>query len=1556
MPDIGVLSIQIKSDASQAAQSLKDLAGALRSIEKIVGQATSGLSSFASSLKAVEKAVGESKGYLTLSRIATSIEKVKTASQGFKTPDFSRLESLMRALQDNFNAESGLKRIAEGMEAIKAASQGFKMPSTKEMEKIAIAASSAMTAETTQGVSQTGTKGEAMSGFQKVESTVQEVSENMSSTVSENTVPSLEQVNSTVNEISQSEEEELRRIEEIIAARREEYEACDKINKAIEEKFNAGNRKPMSIVETNAMADNLTQLDLLKAQLRDAEQQYNKLVNTLGAGDTKTIKAGLAVANLKDKIWELKKAEEEAATAAKSNVPQGMESVAPTVQGPVDSTESMGLYSKTLESIVNGTYEAKQAADSIDVDKLMEYKTLLDVLIEKREILKTEMAEGIESGDWGEKKINSAMERLIRLNDQIDKYKDKLDMANDNTDMSITGEAALTAADDFMKTHDAIALVQMQIDMLKEKLGRGIMTGTMDQNEIIKTTQTIQNLTEKLEKLKQEQEEVAKSAGVAERAMSGFSSLMSALKQTIKGSWLGKLAKQFTNIAKRMAIRAVIKQITGAFKEGVENVYRYSEAIGSSFAPAMDQTASLLKQMKNSIGAALAPAIQAVLPYINQLVNAFITAVNWVNQFFALLNGQNTWTKALPVTAKAFEDQKKQAKGASNAMKDLLADWDELNIIQSQGGSGSGSSTDAEDYASMFTQVATFENSARDVAAFVKDVIGFVKENFGFILGAALGVKTAMRAWKLSSALSSSLPFLSKLLGGLAVAATIGLTIAITDLTGKNYIATGDPGWLIADALTGAVGATLAGSLAQKLIGGTAGTVTAGFTLILAGLTNIMNATSAFAQKKEAEGWMLGVLGSVESGIGAGLLIKGLGATGFTLAGGAVVALAAIAITLGCSVALAEDNIEWGTVELTPEQVKQYVQTQFFTGIDVDATINLVKATIDKVSVTKADLEAQVAGVIPILTTLKLGIDDEQTYKDLKTAVFGDGTGNNTGVIGRVQAYATANVQELKTSISLIPIVNSSGEDVSAKFLSKGIEGWDEVTRYTNQIGQDLAKELSKGFTEDGLANFDEDAVKAMTEKLVRISKIVTGAQVEAAAESQLSIDLSNLKVKDLNQETVHEVAKVFNDYKGELRKEYEMIYKEAATQYLTLSRFYDEMARDAKTDEEKKHWLGKAAEYKEMYDEAVENMEGNVTAAVERASAPGVEQMRDFLQEKFAKAFNSLSDHFDYNGVKSGTGIFWDIIGNPDYGVDTAEKPAAKVEENAKAWNKALAGWLGNENVFLKGILAEMPELNVWSLMTEQMQADFRQVLAARYGEEYADELIKQWVGNVPEVAAEAVEEAKAEVAKMESDTPAAVETPTVPSETQETVKETAESVQQVSEAAVEAKQNVVALDELTFDTTGVETSADTAASAIEDMASRIRNAFATLDGLSYEMDINGQKYAGAMKVLLPTVQQRASGGFVRSGDLVMANENGNFEMMGKMGNQPVVANNQQIVSGISQGVAQANSGVESRLTTIETLLNRILQKEFVARAVPGSDWGNHNAKSAEAYGRVTG
>jgi len=72
----------------------------------------------------------------------------------------------------------------------------------------------------------------------------------------------------------------------------------------------------------------------------------------------------------------------------------------------------------------------------------------------------------------------------------------------------------------------------------------------------------------------------------------------------------------------------------------------------------------------------------------------------------------------------------------------------------------------------------------------------------------------------------------------------------------------------------------------------------------------------------------------------------------------------------------------------------------------------------------------------------------------------------------------------------------------------------------------------------------------------------------------------------------------------------------------------------------------------------------------------------------------------------------------------------------------------------------------------------------------------------------------------------------------------------------------------------------------------------------------------------------QYAKGGFPDEGELYIARENGS-EMIGRMGNRNVVANNQQIIDGIARGVASANSQQNALLREQNELLRALLEKD---------------------------
>lgn len=84
---------------------------------------------------------------------------------------------------------------------------------------------------------------------------------------------------------------------------------------------------------------------------------------------------------------------------------------------------------------------------------------------------------------------------------------------------------------------------------------------------------------------------------------------------------------------------------------------------------------------------------------------------------------------------------------------------------------------------------------------------------------------------------------------------------------------------------------------------------------------------------------------------------------------------------------------------------------------------------------------------------------------------------------------------------------------------------------------------------------------------------------------------------------------------------------------------------------------------------------------------------------------------------------------------------------------------------------------------------------------------------------------------------------------------------------------------------------------------------------------DRNGIEYLSEVKI-----DRLADGGFVDEGQLFIAREAG-AEMVGAMGRRTAVANNDQIVEGISAGVSVANDGV---IAAIYALLNVVEEKDF--------------------------
>lgn len=152
--------------------------------------------------------------------------------------------------------------------------------------------------------------------------------------------------------------------------------------------------------------------------------------------------------------------------------------------------------------------------------------------------------------------------------------------------------------------------------------------------------------------------------------------------------------KSIVRIAMYRAIRSALKAITQALSQGTENLYYFSQAVGSNFAPSMDRLATSMLYLKNGFAAMFSPLVEYFTPLIENLVDKLVDAFNWVQRLFAQLTGKTTWNKAVKVQTVYKEATDNTAKSVKKLRQEIqLMDFDELNNITDNPDDGSSAST-----------------------------------------------------------------------------------------------------------------------------------------------------------------------------------------------------------------------------------------------------------------------------------------------------------------------------------------------------------------------------------------------------------------------------------------------------------------------------------------------------------------------------------------------------------------------------------------------------------------------------------------------------------------------------------------------------------------------------------------------------------------------------------------------------------------------------------------------------------------------------------------------
>jgi hypothetical protein len=220
---------------------------------------------------------------------------------------------------------------------------------------------------------------------------------------------------------------------------------------------------------------------------------------------------------------------------------------------------------------------------------------------------------------------------------------------------------------------------------------KGNMNVTINDNSTSQTAGTINNI-----------QQAAQRAGKAtQEASKGIKALH---KEASKSKTpLDNLVSSLKRIAFYRMIRSVIKAITQALQEGLQNAYAFSQGItteGHRFSSALDSMSSSGLKMKNQLGSAFIALLTAIAPIVNTIISLITRLADALSQFFSVFTG-GTYLKAVDVPAK-WADGATGAAKAAKEWKNQLLGFDEINRLEAPSDNGGGGGASAIDPSAMF--------------------------------------------------------------------------------------------------------------------------------------------------------------------------------------------------------------------------------------------------------------------------------------------------------------------------------------------------------------------------------------------------------------------------------------------------------------------------------------------------------------------------------------------------------------------------------------------------------------------------------------------------------------------------------------------------------------------------------------------------------------------------------------------------------------------------------------------------------------------------------------
>ena len=384
-----------------------------------------------------------------------------------------------------------------------------------------------------------------------------------------------------------------------------------------------------------------------------------------------------------------------------------------SIANAVAAMQTLGQQAQqTASTINNATPKNSQGASMGDnkgaLDNTKELVATLDRVYVK--------ANGI-AGILQKLGIVTPTKQFKTLEENAEKIRVKYQQLRDTLQKALDTGEITSGSTEYKKKMAELDALRNKYDELIQKQRELARNGGFEINpNITKALQSVSNFGNALRNANSSLQGIAKGVSnfIGKVRNLGTSS-RKAEKDTIQlNAAVKKLGNEFFRVSKmlklmitRMALRKVIAEVGNGFKSLALHSDEFNRTMSSMIAAS--------KKLGYSFSAMVAPLIQALAPALIYFLNILTRIINAINQIFSALTGKSTYNKAKDFVVDWADDLEDANKEAKELKKSVLG-FDELNQLTDNKSTANTAVSDIKD---MFDTVA-IEAKWKKVADYIK--------------------------------------------------------------------------------------------------------------------------------------------------------------------------------------------------------------------------------------------------------------------------------------------------------------------------------------------------------------------------------------------------------------------------------------------------------------------------------------------------------------------------------------------------------------------------------------------------------------------------------------------------------------------------------------------------------------------------------------------------------------------------------------------------------------------------------------------------------------------